>query len=281
MNGEMNSPQRPRQGSQQRIGLIAGSGVLPSMFARAAKEKGLLVHAVAHLGEADPELKREVETLDWVKLGQAQRILKNLRSHRVERAVMAGGLGRARSLTQAWPDAGAFKIASRLRGLRDDELLRAIAGYFEEGGVQIVSAAEYLSSALAPQGLLAGPPLTSDQLRDVELGRDVASSLGRADVGQTVVVKDGVVVAVEAVEGTDEAIRRAGNLAGPGTVVVKRVKPQQDLRFDLPAVGPVTLEVMREAGARVLSVEAGHTFVLDAPETFRLAKLFSISVWAA
>ncbi len=260
------------------IGLIAGSGAFPFIFAKAARAQGLAVHAVAHKGEADPALQNEVDSLTWVKLGQAKGILTALKRAGVDKAVMAGGLGRARSLTQAWPDAGALKIARRLRGFRDDELLRAIAAYFEEGGVQIVAPTDYVSEVLAPAGHLAGPKLKANEQRDVELGREVAASLGKADVGQTVVVKDGAIVAVEAVEGTDEAIRRGGRLGGKGAVVVKRVKPGQDLRFDLPAAGPVTLEVMREVHARVLAVEAGRTVLLGAADMFRLAERFGISV---
>jgi DUF1009 family protein len=258
--------------------LIAGSGSFPFLFAKAAREQGLTVHAVAHRGEADPSLEAEVATLTWVKLGQAKKILESLKKAGVDRAVMAGGIGRARSLTRAWPDAGAFKIALGMRGLRDDELLRAIAAYFEAGGVRIVAPTDFVPQVLAGAGLLAGPRLSAGEERDVSLGREVAASLGRADVGQTVVVKDGVVLAVEAVEGTDEAIRRAGRLGGKGAVVVKRVKPGQDLRFDLPAAGPVTLEVMREAKARVLAVEAGRTVLLDAAELLGTAKRFGITV---
>ena len=153
-----------------------------------------------------------------------------------------------------------------------------MAGYFEAGGVKVISATELLPQVLAKEGLLAGPALTPAEDRDVALGREVAQTLGAADVGQTVVVKGGVVLAVEAVEGTDEAIRRAGRFGGPGAVVVKRVKPGQDTRFDLPAIGPVTLEVMREAGARVLAVDAGHTVLLDAQALFELAPRLGISV---
>jgi UDP-2,3-diacylglucosamine hydrolase len=260
------------------IGLIAGSGSFPFLFARAAREQGLTVHAVAHKGEADPALEHEVATLTWVKLGQARGILTALKKAGVERAVMAGGIGRAKSLKEAWPDRGALAIALGMKSFRDDELLRAVAAYFEKGGVRIVAPTDYVKQVLAKEGLLAGPKLKATEQRDVELGREVATSLGQADVGQTVVVKDGVVLAVEAVEGTDEAIRRGGRLGGPGAVVVKRVKPGQDLRFDLPAAGPVTLEVMREVKARVLAVEAGRTVLLDAAELFRVAEKLGISV---
>ena len=260
------------------IGLIAGNGRLPFLFAEAAKAQGLAVHAVAFEGEADDSLRPLVSSLSWVKVGQADGILKALANHGVTKAVMAGGIARIRSLTQARPDFGMLKIAAGLRSLRDDELLRAVAKYFERQGVQIVAPTDYVKSVLAGVGHLAGPPLSEQQRKDVELGREVAAALGRADVGQTVVVKEGVVLAVEAVEGTDECIRRAGTFGGPGGVVVKRCKPNQDLRFDLPAAGPVTLEVMREAGAKVLAIEAGKTVLLDATLLFSDAAKLGLSV---
>jgi DUF1009 family protein len=261
-----------------KLGLIAGGGTFPLVIARAAREQGLSVHAVAHRGEADPLLEREVDSLTWVKLGQVKRIVAALSKAGVEKAVMAGSIGRARALQHVWPDAGAWKIVLGLKSLRDDELLRAIAAYFEKAGVRIVAPTELVAQVLAPKGLLAGKPLSEREEKDVALGREVALELGRADVGQTVVVKDGTVLAVEAVEGTDEAIRRGGRLGGKGAVVVKRVKPGQDLRFDLPAAGPVTLEVMREVHARVLAVEAQRTVLLDGAEMARLAPKLGITV---
>lgn len=263
----------------EAIGLIAGSGRLPALFAEAARGRGLAVHAVAFEGEADgAQLGPLVASLDWVRVGQAGRIARLLRGHGVTRAAMAGGIGRVRSLTQARPDLGMLRVVARLRSMRDDELLRAIAGYFEAEGVRIVAPTELVPQVLARPGHLAGPALTAAQARDVALGREVAASLGRADVGQTVVVKGGVVLAVEAVEGTDECIRRAGRVGGPGAVVVKRLKPGQDARFDQPAAGPVTLEVMREAGAAVLAVEAGQTVLLDAALLFKWAGRLGLSV---
>lgn len=263
---------------KEGIGLIAGNGRLPFLFAEAARAQGLAVHAVAFEGEADDSLTPHVSSLTWVKVGQADAIVRALTSRGVRKAVMAGGIGRIRSLTQARPDFGMLRIAAGLRSLRDDELLRAAARYFESKGVEIVAPTDYVKSVLAGAGHLAGPALSAQQRKDVELGREVAAALGRADVGQTVVVKDGVVLAVEAVEGTDECIRRAGRFGGPGGVVVKRCKPAQDLRFDLPAAGPVTLEVMREAGARVLAIEAGKTVLLDATLLFSGAEKLGFSV---
>ncbi len=262
----------------QPLGLIAGSGRLPFLFADAARAQGYAVHAVLLDGEADAALASHVATVSHVKVGQADGIVKALQRHGVTRAVMAGGVGRIRSLTQARVDLGMLRIAAGLRSFRDDELLRGIARYFEQRGVQIVAPTDYVKSVLAQKGLLAGPPLTSAQERDVAVGREVARALGAVDVGQTVVVRDGVVLAVEAVEGTDECIRRAGRYGGPGAVVVKRCKPTQDLRFDLPAAGPVTLEVMREAGARVLAVESQLTVLLDASLLFADAGTLGFSV---
>lgn len=262
------------------IGLIAGSGVLPRLFLDAARKEGRPVVLIAHRGETDPSLEGLADQLIWVRVGQVDRILKALRRAGVREAVLAGGIGRVRSLTQTRPDLGALKIISRLRSFRDDALLRAIASYFEEGGVTIQSPTHYLQELLAPEGHLAGPKLSSAQLEDASLGMEVAGLLGKADVGQTVVVKNRHVLALEAVEGTDEAILRGAKLGGPGVMVVKRCKPGQDERFDLPAVGAGTLEVMKEVGAKALVIEAGRTLVLDGATFIPRAEALGISVHA-
>jgi UDP-2,3-diacylglucosamine hydrolase len=261
-----------------RIGLIAGNGALPRMFARAATGRGLAVIAVGHVNETDPGLAAEVERLDWVKVGQVARIERLLRDQGVTEAVLAGGFSRMRAVRQARPDLGFLRIAARLRSMRDDALLRGIAAEFESAGIRIVAPTELLREILAPEGHLAGPPLDAGQERDVALGEEVVALLGRADVGQTVVVKNGHVLALEAVEGTDACIRRGAGLGGPGVVVVKRSKPGQDERFDLPAVGPATLEVLREVRARVLAVEAGKTLLLEGDRLVSLANESGISV---
>lgn len=260
------------------IGLIAGNGRFPELFARAAVARGLTVHAVAHLGESDPALGRYVASIAWVRAGQVARIVRALRARGVGVAVMAGGIGRTRGLGAFRPDAGALRVLARLRSLRDDEALRALAAYFEEEGVEIGAPTDFVPSVVVEEGLLAGPKPSEAQWRDVRLGAGVAEVLGRADVGQTVVVKDGVVLAVEAVEGTDAAIRRGARLAAPGVVIVKRAKPGQDRRFDLPAAGPVTLETMREVGARVLALEAGASVLLDRDLALRWAERYAVSV---
>lgn len=262
-----------------RIGLIAGNGRLPFLFAREARRRGLSVVCAAHREEAEPGLRDEVDELTWVRVGQVGRILRLFRARGVTRAVMAGGIGHVRALTAARPDFGAVKIIASLRTFRDDALLRAVARYFEAGGVQIEAPTGWLSEVMAPVGHVAGPALGAGQQAEIALGWEIAGLLGQADVGQTVVVKGGHVLALEAVEGTDEAIRRGGRLGGKGAAVVKRVKPGQDARFDLPAVGPRTLEVMDEVGARLLAIEAGRTLVLDAEALHERARRLGITVW--
>jgi DUF1009 family protein len=246
-----------------RIGLIAGGGILPRLFAEEAKRRGLEVVAVCHRGETDPSLVDAVGAASWVRVGQLNGIVRALKAGGVDRAVMAGGIGRVKALTQARPDLGALKVAARLRSFRDDALLRGVARYIEDAGIRIVAPTDFLTRLLAPHGHIAGPPATSAQLADVAVGLEVATLLGQADVGQTVVVRERLVLALEAVDGTDETIRRGGRLGGPGAAVVKLSKPGQDRRFDLPAIGTGTIAVMEEAGARLLAVEAGRSLLLD------------------
>ena len=263
-----------------RIGLIAGNGALPRLFARAARARGMTVVAVGHLGETDPALEAEVDRLEWVRVGQVARIERLLRNEGVEEAVLAGGFARMRAVRALRPDLGMFRIAARVRSFRDDALLRAAADEFESAGIRIVAPTELLREILAPEGHLAGPPPDAGQRRDVALGEEVAALLGRADVGQTVVVKNGHVLALEAVEGTDACIRRGAELGGAGVVVVKRSKPGQDPRFDLPAVGPGTIDVLKAVGARVLCIESGRTLLLEADRFLAAAGEAGITVLA-
>lgn len=264
--------------SVEAVGLIAGNGVLPRLFAQGARAAGLRIVALAHRGETDPALAQHVDAIEWIRLGQLGRMTHVLRRHGVRRAVLAGGIGRVAAFTQVRPDFGALKVVARLRSFGDDALLRAIAAYFEAEGVQIVAPTDYVPEILAPEGHLAGPAMSKAAWRDVVLGARTARLLGQADVGQTAIVKNGHVLALEAVEGTDEAIRRGGRFGGAGAVVVKLSKPGQDPRFDLPAIGPGTITVMASVGATLLAVEAGRTLLLDAPELLRAASKAGITV---
>ena len=265
-------------GPGERLGLIAGSGSLPRLVARAAREAGRNVVALAHLGETDASLEADVDALIWVRIGQLDRMHRLLRERGVRQVTLAGGIGRLRALKEARPDFGALRVLAQLRSLRDDALLRGIARDFEAHGFQVLSPAEIAPRLLAAEGQLAGPKLDPAQARDVALGFEIAGLLGKADVGQTVVVKGGLVLALEAIEGTDAAIRRGGELGGPGAVVVKRCKPGQDVRLDLPAVGLKTIASLSAVKARVLAIEAGRTLLLDGEALFREAERAGISV---
>ncbi len=262
----------------EKVGLIAGNGLLPLLFADAARARGAEVVGIAHLGETEPALSEKVSQLHWVRVGQLGKIKRLFREAGVKRAVMAGGIGRVRALSEFRPDFGALQMMAGLTSFRDDALLRAIARFFEQDGVSIEAPTDWVREVLAPNGHLAGPRLSAKERADVQLGQEVATQLGVADVGQTVVVRGGHVLALEAVEGTDETIRRGARLGGPGAVVVKLCKPGQDERFDLPAVGAETIATLKGCGARVLAIEAGRTLLLDADGLFRAAAAAGISV---
>jgi hypothetical protein len=262
----------------ERIGLIAGNGRFPIIFAENVKRMGYTVSAVAHIGETAPELEQHVERIHWIKIGQFNKLIKALKDDGVHQAVMLGGISKTHVFTTVMPDLRALAIASRLRHWKDDAILREIAAELEGEGIRIRESTFGLGGILVEEGVLTPRRPTNKEWEDVHYGWEVALEIGRLDIGQCVVVKDKVVVAVEAVEGTDEAVRRGGELARDGAVVVKRSKPQQDLRFDLPAIGPATIDTMQSAKAAVLAVEAGRSVLLDREETLRKADRAGIAI---
>ena len=265
----------------ERIGLIAGNGRFPIIFAENAKRLGYLVSAVAHIGETAPELERHVERIHWVKLGQFNKVIKALKEDGVRQAVMLGGIKKTHVFTMfttIMPDLRALALARRLPRWKDDVILREIAAELENEGIMIRESTFGLRGILVEEGPLTSRRPTEKEWEDIRYGWEVGLEIGRLDIGQCVIVKDRVVVAVEAVEGTDETIRRGGTLAKEGAVVVKRSKPQQDLRFDLPTVGPATIETMQAVKASVLAVEARRSVLLDRDEMLRLAEQAGIAV---
>lgn len=247
----------------ERIGLIAGNGRFPIIFAQNAKRLGYSVSAVAHIGETAAELEEHVERIHWIKIGQFNKLIRVLKEDGVRQAVMLGGIKKTHVFTTVLPDFRALSVASRLRQLKDDAILREVAAELESEGIHIRESTFGLRGILVEEGPMTRRSPSPKEWEDLRYGWEVAREIGRLDIGQCVIVKDRVLVAVEAVEGTDEAIRRGGALAGDATVVVKRSKPQQDLRFDLPAVGPATIETMESVKASALAVEAGRSVMLD------------------
>ena len=260
------------------IGLIAGGGRFPLLFAESARRAGHRVVVAAHVNQTDPGLEKLVDGFTWVKLGQFGKVLEVLTAAGCTQVVMLGSITKARFFRDAWLDALGLQILAKLAVKSDDSVLRAIAGALEERGLPVTDPAAFLQDRLAREGVMGRREPTEDQWADARYGLELARAIGRLDLGQTVVVKDRVALAVEALEGTDACIRRGGELSKEGGVVVKSVKPQQDRRFDLPAVGPDTIDSMREAGCQVLAVEAGSTLVMDLDEMVRRADAAEIAL---
>jgi len=253
----------PHVTAGERIGLIAGNGRFPIIFADNARKLGYHVSAVAHEGETEPELADHVDRIHWIKIGQLNKLIKAFKEDKVHQAVMLGGIKKTHVFTTVRPDFRTLALATRLALWKDDDILREFAKELEQEGIVICESTFGLEGILVEEGTLTARAPSEKEWEDIRYGWEVAHDIGRLDIGQCVVIKDRVVVAVEAVEGTDGAIKRGGDLAKGGAVVVKRSKPQQDLRFDLPAVGPRTIEVMASVKASVLAIEAGRTILLD------------------
>lgn len=253
------------------IGLIAGSGIFPLRLAEGARRAGRRVIVVAHEGETDPAIASHSDAVTWVKLGQLGKMVRAFREAGVVEAAMAGGIAKPQIFGGLRPDLLALKHAPKLRKWGNDDLLRTVASMFEEEGVAIVDPATICPEILAREGLYTRTRPSDEITADIRLGEEVGRAVSAADIGQTVCIKKGNVVAVEAMEGTDRCIRRAGEVGGKGFVVVKVPKPGQDLRFDLPTIGPTTVETLREAGASAMAFTAGNAYVLDEDETVRRA----------
>ncbi len=263
------------------LGLLAGRGRLPVDVARAARRRGLRVAAVAFVDETDPALEREVDAIAWLHLGELERLLGFLVERGARDAVMAGKILKTSlygDLARLRPDGRAIALLASLRDRSDDGILGAIAGELASHGVVLRPQAALVPELFADRGVLGRVAPSEAQRRDAAFGFRIAKALGAVDVGQTVVVRERAVMALEAIEGTDAAIRRGAALGGPGVTVVKVAKPRQDPRFDLPAVGPDTLRVLAETKAAALAVEAGATLVVDREELVATADAHGIAV---
>ena len=260
------------------IGLIAGGGQFPLIFARAATARGYAVVAAAYHGETDPQLAGCVDDLAWFHLGQLGRLIRYFKGHGVGQAVMMGSIRKTRLFTDVRPDIKAIAIIAAMRHTHDDSVLSAFARALENEGIQVRPSTFLLPDMLAPAGCWTRRRPGRSEMADVRLGWDLAREIGRLDIGQCIVVEGGTVLAVEAIDGTDATIRRGGALGGGQAVVVKVCKPNQDQRFDMPAVGCDTVTTMQAAGARVLAVEAGRAVVFDRQEMVALADGHNIAI---
>jgi len=245
------------------IGLIAGGGQFPLLFAEAARARGRRVVAIGHVNETESSLADKADTFYWVKLGQLGKIIKYFHQEGVRETVFAGTITKTRIFRDIFPDLKGLTLWNKIDIRQDDAILRSVARALEAEGIQVLPSTCYLDQLFFPQGILTRKKPNEAQWEDIRFGWKIAREIGRLDIGQCVVVRDRSVLAVEAIEGTDATIRRGGELGRNGAVVVKLKKPGQDFRFDLPATGVRTIETLASVKGAVLAVEAGQSLLFD------------------
>ncbi len=264
----------------ETIGIIAGNGIYQETFVKAARKAGVKsLVAAAFIDETDPALADLVDTIDWIRVGQLSRMIKHFKACGVKEAVMVGQIA-PKNLFDLRPDLRTLKMLSRVKTRNAESLFSAIAGELEGEGISLLPAVTFLDDLIPGPGQVCGPTLTERQLEDADYGFGIAKEMSRLDIGQTVVVKKGTVLAVEALEGTNEALKRGGALGKGECMMVKVSKPKQDLRFDVPVIGPATIETASEAGVNAIVIEAGSTLLLGREEVFRFCEAKKISLFA-
>jgi DUF1009 family protein len=266
-----------------RLGLIAGNGRFPFLVLDAARAQGYDVTIIAAKEETFPDLNdaaaRHRAAIHWISLGQLGKCITLLKDAGVSRAVMAGQVKHTK-IFSGWvmPDSAFIAVLRKLTTKNTDGLIGAVADVLREHGIELMDSTALLHPLLARPGVLTDRAPTVEEQKDFDFAYPIADGIAALDVGQTIAVKHQAVVAVEAMEGTDEVIGRAGYLAGPGVRVIKVAKPKQDMRFDVPVIGLATIQAMRVAGAQALSVDAGKTLVLDGEAVFASANEAGITI---
>ncbi len=268
--------------SQRTIGIIAGNGVYPETFARAARRQPEDIRLVctAFDGETKPEFAEEVDDITWLKVGQLGKMIKYFVDQGAQEVVMVGQIA-PKNLYNFRPDLRTIAVLAKLKEKNAESMFGAIADELEKDGVKLLSAVTFLDDHLASEGHLFGPKPKDKMQEDAEYGFKIAKESSRLDIGQSVVVREGTVLAVEAFEGTNECIKRGGMLGkGKNVTLAKVSKPNQDFRFDVPVIGPITIETCKEAGVSQIVVEAGCTLVLEEDRVAELAKKHKVTVMA-
>jgi UDP-2,3-diacylglucosamine hydrolase len=261
-----------------RYGLIAGNGRFPFLVIDGARRSGAELTVVAIKEETDPEIDKVAGDVLWVGIGQLGKMISHFKKNGVEKAIMAGQVKHVQIFSGSLPDLRMVKMLWNLPRRNTDALIGGVADEMAKDGIELIDSTYFIQDQLAPLGVMTKRKPTDIERQNIEYGLHVASELGRLDLGQTVVVRASACVAIEAMEGTDATIRRAGELAKGKLTVVKVAKPEQDMRFDVPVAGVPTIETMIAAGATCLSVSAGKTLVFDREEMIALADRNSISI---
>lgn len=263
-----------------KFGLIAGNGKFPFMVLEGARQAGAQVAVAAIREETDPEIERLAEHYTWVGIGQLGRMIRFFKDEGVEKAIMAGQVKHVQIFSRAVPDARMLKVLLKLPRRNTDSLIGAIARELESEGIELIDSTYFLQDHLPHTGSLSRRLPDKREREDIEYGLEIAREIARLDLGQTIVVRGKACVAIEAMEGTDETIRRAGGLAHGRLTVIKIAKPDQDMRFDVPVIGVPTIETMLAAGATCLCISAGKTLLFDRDEMIRLANEKKIAIVA-
>ena len=264
----------------ESIGIIAGNRTLPILFARQARAMGVKrLVAVAFENETDPSFASLVDEIVWLKVGQLSKMIDAFTARGVRHCVMVGQIA-PKNLFDLRPDLRAMTMLFKLKEKNAHTIFGAIADELKKDGVELVEATQWLEPLMPGPGFILGPKLSDEQKADVTFGHRIAKQVSRLEIGQSVVVKNGTVLAVEGFEGTDKCLRRGGELAGKsgGAVAVKVAKEKHDLRFDIPCIGPTTLETCRDFGISVLAFEPGKTLVLEQDKVEEIARKSKISV---
>lgn len=264
----------------KKIGLIAGSGRFPFLVAEEIKKNGDQVICVALKEEANEGLEKYCDKFYSISVGKFQKIVDALKNEGVDTAIMAGRVQHVKIYSAISMDWRAIKVMGSLINKKTDTILKTIVDEFKKDGITILPSDIYLKNLMPQKGLIAGKKLSSDENKDVEFGYKIAKGIAGFDIGQTVVVKDKSVLAVESVEGTDACIRRAFSLGGENSIVVKVAKPNQDFRFDIPVIGTNTIKVLKENKVRAMAIEAGVTLILDREDVEKQAKEAGVTIVA-
>lgn len=259
-------------------GLIAGNGSFPFLVVEGAHKHGVSLSVVAINEETDPKINDVADDVTWIGIGQLGKMIAFFKKHNVEKAIMAGQVKHVQLFSGAMPDLRMVKMLWNLPRRNTDALIGGVASELAKDGIELIDSTYFIQDQLAPLGVLTKRKPTDSENENIEYGRHITAETARLDLGQTVVVRAKACVAIEAMEGTDATIKRAGELANGKLTVVKVAKPDQDMRFDVPVVGVPTIETMIAAGATCLSVTAAKTLIFDREEMISLADKNKICV---
>ena len=266
---------------QNKIGLIAGNGKFPILFAQAAKKKSVSVTAIGIKGETSEEIEAYVDKIYWLGPGELNKLFATLSNEKIGSVVMAGQVKHKTIFDRSINiDEKMRRLLDTVKDKKTDSLIGAVAGMLEKAGIKVLDSTTFLADYLPEKGILTESSPDKRMLEDIEFGRGIAKSIAGLDIGQTIVVKDKAVLAIEAIEGTDEAIKRGAEYGKEGIVVVKVSKPGQDMRFDIPTIGPETIKLLKELKASCISINAKKTLIIDKEETLKAADKAGIAVIA-